>query len=92
MRLLNFMDLDFISLDCLDVANKFYWGVYLSAAFPAALSVLNCVTYSFRLASEVALGYAAEEGVWYGNEAADPAAPEKRKPKRSFSFGRRPAH
>ena len=60
MRLLNFMDLDFISLDCLDVANKFYWGVYLSAAFPAALSVLNCVTYSFRLASEVALGYAEE--------------------------------
>ena len=30
------------------------------AAFPAALSVLNCVTYSFRLASEVALGYAEE--------------------------------
>ena len=42
---------------------------------------------------EVALGYQPEEGVWYGNGSQeDPAAQEKRKPKRSFSFGRRPAH
>ena len=42
---------------------------------------------------EVALGYAAAEGVWYGQEeqtAKEGEAP--RKPKRSFSFGRKPRH
>jgi len=58
---------------------------------------------------EVALGYQAEEGLWYGKEVegdaafaessrdspsrAIPASPAPaRKAKRSFSFGRRPAH
>ena len=40
---------------------------------------------------EIALGWQAEEGVWYGKEAERDDG-EKRKPKRSFSFGRRPAH
>jgi len=40
---------------------------------------------------EVALGYAAEEGLWDGQGKCDAeAAGEKRKAKRSFSFGRRP--
>ena len=40
---------------------------------------------------EVALGYAADEGVWYGKEPeAETGAP--RKVKRSFSFGRKPRH
>lgn len=42
---------------------------------------------------EVALGWAAGEGLWYGKEseakAADPSA-TPRKAKRSFSFGRKP--
>jgi hypothetical protein len=41
--------------------NTFFWGVYLSAAFPAALSVLNWVVYCVRAGSEIALGYSKEE-------------------------------
>ena len=59
-RWMSFVELDFLSLDCLDVKNTFYWSVYLSAAFPAALSVLNWVTYSFRVTGELALGYGEE--------------------------------
>jgi len=54
---------------------------------------------SYYVTFEVALGYASGEGLWYGSEeasaptaasAADESA--KPKPKRSFSFGRKPRH
>lgn len=39
---------------------------------------------------EVALGYAAGEGLWYGQGSSGSDTP--RKAKRSFSFGRKPRH
>jgi hypothetical protein len=44
---------------------------------------------------EVALGYQPEEGLWYGKDVSvgsDEQPEEKKKPKRSFSFGRRTVH
>ena len=46
---------------------------------------------------EVALGYQAAEGLWYGKEEVEPAKEgeedaKPRKAKRSFSFGRKPRH
>jgi predicted metalloprotease with PDZ domain len=41
---------------------------------------------------EVSLGYAAAEGLWFGDQPTPRENQPERKPKRSFSFGRKPRH
>ena len=58
----------------------------LSAHIGALARTHDYVTF------EVALGYAAGEGVWYGGDAEHKDGDAPRKAKRSFSFGRKPRH
>lgn len=65
-------------------------GIRVNHAQTLSDHVSQAAACSDYVTFEVALGYAAGEGLWYGDGKEGGDAP--RKAKRSFSFGRKPKH
>jgi len=67
-------------------------GIRVNHAETLSGHIAACARVDDYVTFEVALGYAAGEGVWYGADAETPSDAAPRKAKRSFSFGRKPRH